>query len=73
MLQAKKNEEGAIAGLHRMTGRFGMLFGVVIFEFIFSGIKAENTIIPYIATYITGCLICILTTILSAKCVDKKT
>lgn len=73
MLQANKNEEGAVAGLHRMTGRFGMLFGVVVFEFIFSGIKSENTIIPYIATYIAGCLICILTTILSAKCVDRKT
>ncbi len=73
MLQAKKNEEGAVAGLHRMTGRFGMLFGVVVFEFIFSSVKSENTIVPYIATYIAGCLICILTTILSAKCVDKKT
>lgn len=64
MQQAKNNNEGAIAGLHRMTGRFGMLFGVVGFEFLFSYAQKIN-LNGFILTYLGGCAICILATILS--------
>ena len=71
MFQAKRNEEGAIAGLHRMTGRFGMLFGVVFFEFLFTFADKINYN-GYICTYIAGALICLITAILSAKCISQR-
>jgi len=71
MQQAKNNNEGAIAGLHRMTGRFGMLFGVVGFEFLFSYAQKIN-LNGFILTYWGGCAICILATILSYICINKQ-
>lgn len=71
MFQAKRNEEGAVAGLHRMTGRFGMLFGVVFFEFLFTFADKINYN-GYICTYIAGALICLITAILSAKCISQR-
>ncbi len=71
MQQAKNNNEGAVAGLHRMTGRFGMLFGVVCFEFLFSYAQKIN-LNGFILAYLGGCSICILATILSYICVNKQ-
>lgn len=71
MQQAKNNNEGAIAGLHRMTGRFGMLFGVVGFEFLFSYAQKIN-LNGFILTYLGGCTICIVATILSYICINKQ-
>lgn len=71
MMQARKNEEGAVAGLHRMTGRFGMLFGVVFFEFIFT-FAGKINFDSYISTYTAGMLICLTAAILSLKCVPYK-
>lgn len=71
MFQAKRNEEGAVAGLHRMTGRFGMLFGVVFFEFLFTFADKINYN-GYTCTYIAGALICLITAILSAKCISQR-
>lgn len=71
MFQAKKNEEGAVAGLHRMTGRFGMLFGVVFFEFLFTFADKINYN-GYVCTYLAGALICLITALFSAKCLSYK-
>ena len=71
MMQAKKNQEGSVAGLHRMTGRFGMLFGVVCFEFFFTFSNRIN-LDGYVCTYIIGSLICLLAAILSIKCLKYK-
>ncbi|MBQ2644081.1 MFS transporter [bacterium] len=71
MAQAKENNAGAVAGLHRMTGRFGMLFGVVIFEFLFSFFNTLN-INGYVYTYIAGLLICLSAGILSIFCISDK-
>lgn len=71
MQQAQKNNEGAVAGLHRMTGRFGMLFGVVVFEFIFTTcIKSGFN--GYTAAYICGGTLCICAAALSLICKFKK-
>ena len=53
-----------------MTGRFGMLFGVVFFEFIFSSVKSMY--LAYKITYLSGCIICLITTLLSILCLNKK-
>lgn len=71
MFQAKKNEEGAVAGLHRMTGRFGMLFGVVFFEFLFTFADKSN-LNGFITTYLAGAAICLVTALFSAKCLAFK-
>ena len=71
MFQAKKNEEGAVAGLHRMTGRFGMLFGVVFFEFLFT-FADKSSLNGFITTYLAGAAICLVTAIISAKCLAFK-
>lgn len=71
MLQSKKNDEGAIAGLHRMTGRFGMLFGVVVFEFIFTS-SIKTSFNGYIMTYIAGGLLCLAAALLSSVCTFEK-
>lgn len=71
MFQATKENAGAVAGLHRMTGRFGMLLGVVIFEFLFT--YADKSFIDgYVVTYVSAMLICLATTLFSAKCLDFK-
>ncbi|MCR5260380.1 MAG: MFS transporter [Candidatus Gastranaerophilales bacterium] len=72
MAQAKENNAGAVAGLHRMTGRFGMLFGVVIFEFIFSFTNNIH-LNGYLYTYAAGLLICLTSGILSMFCISDKT
>lgn len=71
MLQARKENAGAVAGLHRMTGRFGILFGVVIFEFLFT-FADKISLNGYVITYFAAILICMLTTIFSAKCISLK-
>lgn len=71
MLQAKQDNEGAVAGLHRMTGRFGMLFGVVGFEFIYTACL-KSSFDGYIMTYIAGCVICLIAACLSAVCIKEK-
>lgn len=71
MFQATKENAGAVAGLHRMTGRFGMLFGVVVFEFLFT--FADKCLVDgYVITYVVAILICLVTTMFSAKCLDYK-
>lgn len=70
MLQAKENNEGSLAGLHRMTGRFGMLFGVVLFEFIYSFVKTSD-IVAYKITYVFAAVICLISAILSMLCLKK--
>ena len=72
MAQAKENNAGAVAGLHRMTGRFGMLFGVVVFEFLFSYTNHLN-LNGYVYTYCAGLLICLVAGVLSMFCVSDKT
>lgn len=72
MAQAKENNAGAVAGLHRMTGRFGMLFGVVIFEFLFS-FTNNIGLNGYVHTYLAGALICLLAGLLSMFCITDKT
>lgn len=67
MLQATNRNAGAIAGFHRMTGRFGMLFGVVVFEFLFTYAEKIN-LNGYNATYFFAILICLITAIFSAFC-----
>ena len=71
MQQAKNNNEGAVAGLHRMTGRFGMLFGVVILEFLFSYAQ-KNNLNGFILSYCGGCVICLFATIFSYTCINKQ-
>lgn len=71
MQQAKNNNEGAVAGLHRMTGRFGMLFGVVILEFLFSYAQ-KNDLNGFILSYCGGCVICLFATIFSYICINKQ-
>ena len=67
MLLAKKGEEGMLAGLHRMTGRLGMLFGVAIFEVILSfNLQYFNEIKAYQCTYIVAMIICVFAAIFSA-------
>lgn len=69
MFQATKENAGAVAGLHRMTGRFGMLFGVVVSEFLFT--FADKCLVDgYVITYVVAILICLVTTMFSAKCLD---
>ena len=62
---------GAVAGLHRMTGRFGMLFGVVVFEFLFTFADKSN-LNGYVITYLVAMIVCLLTVLLSAKCLGYK-
>jgi len=71
MAQANENNAGAVAGLHRMTGRFGMLFGVVIFEFVFTFSNNLN-LNGYLYTYAAGLLICLAAGILSLICISDK-
>ena len=71
MFQATKENAGAVAGLHRMTGRFGMLFGVVIFEFLFTFADKAN-FNGYVVTYIVATVICLITALFSAKCLSYK-
>ena len=70
MSLATNENAGAVAGLHRMTGRLGMLFGVAVFEFIYS-LSGKSDINGYEAVYFTAALICLLTAILSVICVRK--
>lgn len=71
MLQANNENAGAIAGFHRMTGRFGMLFGVVVFEFLFT--FADNIKLNgYVLTYLVAILICLITAGFSAMCIKYK-
>ena len=67
MSLASKENAGAIAGLHRMTGRLGMLFGVAVFEFIYS-LSGKSNINGYEAVYLTSAAICLLTVVLSLLC-----
>ena len=53
------------------TVLFGMLFGVVIFEFLFSFFNTLN-INGYVYTYIAGLLICLSAGILSIFCISDK-
>ena len=56
-----------LAGLHRMTGRLGMLFGVAIFEVILSfNLQYFNEIKAYQCTYIVAMIICVFAAIFSA-------
>lgn len=71
MQQATAKNAGAIAGFHRMTGRFGMLFGVVVFEFLFTFANKIN-LSGYILTYEIAIVICLITTIFSAMCTKFK-
>lgn len=64
MSMAKTTNAGMIAGIHRMTGRLGMLFGVVGFEAIFS-MFSYNNLLAFKMTYAFGALICLLTLIFS--------
>lgn len=71
MFQATMENAGAVAGLHRMTGRFGMLFGVVVFEFLFTFADKSN-LNGYVITYLVAMIVCLLTALLSAKCLGYK-
>ena len=70
MSLADRENAGAVAGLHRMTGRVGMLFGVAVFEFIYS-FSGKLNFNGYEAVYVSSALICMLTAVLSALCVRK--
>lgn len=66
MSLANKGEEGMLAGLHRMTGRLGMLFGVAIFEVIYSfTLKSFDELIAYQYTYFVAVFICFCAAIFS--------
>jgi len=71
MSLAKQDNAGAIAGLHRMTGRMGMLFGVVIFEFIYS-LSGKIHLNGYITVYSAAIIICLFTAVLSLLCIKNK-
>ena len=71
MCQAREDNAGAVAGLHRMTGRFGMLFGVVVFEFLYSFADKMNAD-GYIYTYLAGMIICLFAGLLSILCISDK-
>lgn len=71
MFQAKCENVGSVAGLHRMTGRFGMLFGVVVFEFLFT-FAGQINLDGFVSTYIFASLICLVTAMFSAKCLSYK-
>ena len=64
MSMAKTSNAGMIAGIHRMTGRLGMLFGVVGFEAVFS-IFSHNSLLAFQISYVFGAIICILALICS--------
>lgn len=72
MSMAKTSNAGMIAGIHRMTGRLGMLFGVVGFEAIFS-IFSYNSILAFQISYGFGALICLLALICSIPFFKTKT
>lgn len=71
MFQATRENAGAVAGLHRMTGRFGMLFGVVVFEFLFTFADKSN-LNGYVVTYLVAMVVCLVTALFSAKCLGYK-
>ncbi len=71
MQQATAKNAGAIAGFHRMTGRFGMLFGVVVFEFLFTFANKIN-LSGYLLTYEIAIVVCLIATIFSAMCTKFK-
>lgn len=64
MSMAKASNAGMYAGIHRMTGRLGMLFGVVGFEAIFS-IFSHNNLLAFQISYGVGAIICILALLFS--------
>ena len=64
MSMAKTSNAGMIAGIHRMTGRLGMLFGVVGFEAIFS-IFSYNNLLAFQISYGFGAVICVLALVCS--------
>lgn len=64
MSMAKASNAGMYAGIHRMTGRLGMLFGVVGFEAIFS-IFSHNDLLAFQISYGVGAIICILALLFS--------
>lgn len=70
MSLAEKENVGTIAGLHRMTGRLGMLFGVAVFEFIYS-LSGKSGINGYETVYLTSAFICLLSAVLSFLCSEK--
>lgn len=64
MSMAKTSNAGMIAGIHRMTGRLGMLFGVVVFEAIFS-VFSFNNLLAFKISYLVGAVTCLLALIFS--------
>jgi len=65
MQMAKKGEEGIIAGIHRLVGRLGMLWGVAIFEAFFTINLKLGVISAFKISYLFGGIICLIAMIFS--------
>lgn len=67
MQMAKRGQEGIIAGIHRLTGRLGMLWGVAIFEAFYTLNLNFGINIAFKKAYVFGALICFIAMIFSLK------
>ncbi|MBR1907692.1 MFS transporter [bacterium] len=65
MQMAKKGEEGIIAGIHRLTGRLGMLWGVAVFEAFYTLNLKLGINSAFKKAYLFGALICFIAMIFS--------
>lgn len=58
MKMAKRGEEGMTAGVHRLVGRMGMLFGVALFEAFYSLNLHFGNLQAYKNSYLLATIIC---------------
>ncbi|MBR2525125.1 MFS transporter [bacterium] len=65
MKMAKRGEEGMIAGVHRLVGRVGMLFGVALFEAFYSLNLKFGDLQAYKNSYLLAMIICLTAVIFS--------
>lgn len=65
MKMAKRGEEGMTAGVHRLVGRIGMLFGVALFEAFYSLNLKFGDLQAYKNSYLLAMIICLTAVIFS--------
>ena len=65
MQMAKKGEEGIIAGVHRLVGRLGMLWGVAIFEAFYTLNLKYGLSVAFSKAYMLGAVICFVAMVFS--------